>query len=78
MGRMLRTIFMVGFFALLGLFALKFVFGIFGALLGLFSVLLFMALKIALVGAGVYLVIRIVSPGTARRLRERWSGTSQF
>lgn len=75
---MLRTIFMVGFFALLGLFALKFVFGIFGALLGLFSVLLFMALKIALVGAGVYLVIRIVSPGTARRLRERWSGTSQL
>jgi len=75
---MLRTIFMVGFFALLGLFALKFVFGIFGALLGLFSVLLFMALKIALVGAGVYLVIRVVSPGTARRLRERWSGTSQF
>ena len=75
---MLRTIFMVGFFALLGLFALKFVFGIFGVLLGLFSVLLFMALKIALVGAGVYLVIRIVSPGTARRLRERWSGTSQF
>ena len=74
---MLRTIFMVGFFALLGLFALKFVFGIFGALLGLFSVLLFMALKIALVGAGVYLVIRVVSPGTAR-LRERWSGTSQF
>ena len=75
---MLRTIFMVGFFALLGLFALKLAFGIFGALLGLFSVLLFMALKIALIGAGVYLVIRIVSPGTARRLRERWSGTSQL
>lgn len=74
---MLRTIFMVGFFALLGLFALKFVFGILPVLLGGFLWLLFMAVKIALVGAGVYLVIRVVSPGTARRLRERWSGTSQ-
>jgi hypothetical protein len=36
--------------------------------------LFFIALKIALVLLAVYLVIRIVSPDTARRLRERWSG----
>jgi hypothetical protein len=30
---------------------------------------------IAIVGAVLYLVIRIFSPETARRLRERWSGT---
>jgi len=24
----------------------------------------------------LYLIIRIVSPGTAQRLRERWSGSS--
>jgi hypothetical protein len=40
----------------------------------MFIALLFLALKIALVGLAIYFVIRIVSPDTARRLRERWSG----
>ena len=71
---MLRTILMIGLFALLGLFALRFFFGILGGLLGLFMVLLGLAIKIAIVGALIYLVIRIISPDTARRLRERWSG----
>ena len=31
---------------------------------------------IALVGLVIYFIIRIVSPETARRLRERWSGTA--
>lgn len=75
---MLRTIFMIGVFALLGLFALKLVFGIFGALLGLFFMLLMLALKIALIGLVVYFVIRIFSPDTARRMRERWSGNSSI
>jgi hypothetical protein len=70
---MLRTIFAIGLFAILGLFALKFFFGILGGLLGLFLVLLGFAVRIAIVGALIYLVIRIVSPDTARRLRERWS-----
>jgi hypothetical protein len=73
---MLRTIFMIGVFALLGLFALKLVFGIFGVLLGLFFALLMLALKIALIGLVVYVVIRIFSPDTARRMRERWSGNA--
>lgn len=73
---MLRTIFMIGVFALLGLFALKLVFGIFGVLLGLFFGLLMLALKIALIGFVIYIVIRIFSPDTARRMRERWSGTT--
>lgn len=71
---MLRTILSIGLFAVLGLVALKFVFGIFGALLGIFIWLFFLALKIALVGLVIYFIIRIVSPDTARRLRERWSG----
>ena len=33
-----------------------------------------LAIKIAIVGALIYLVIRIFSPDTARRLREKWSG----
>ncbi|MBI3791278.1 MAG: hypothetical protein HY275_10420 [Gemmatimonadetes bacterium] len=73
---MLRTIFTIGLFALLGLFALKIVFGILGGLFGVFFVLLGFAIKIAIVGGAVYLVIRIVSPGTARRLREKFSGNA--
>ena len=71
---MLRPIFIIGLFALAGLFLLKLFFGVFGGLLGLVLGLLGLALKIAIVGAIVYLVIRIVSPETARRLRERFSG----
>lgn len=73
---MLRTIFTIGLFALLGLFALKIVFGVMAGLFGIFFVLLGVALKIAIVGGAAYLVIRIVSPSTARRLREKFSGTS--
>lgn len=72
---MLRTIFMIGLFAILGLFALRFFFGIFGAFFGILLFLLGLAVKIAIVGALIYLVIRVVSPDTARRLRERWSGS---
>ena len=71
---MLRTIFSIGLFAVLGLIALKFIFGIFGFAAGLFLILLSIALKVAIVGLIIYFVIRIVSPDTARRLRERWSG----
>ena len=70
---MIRTIFTIGVFTLLGLFALKLVFGILGFAFGIFGVLLTLAVKIALVGGAVYLVIRVVSPETARRLRSRSS-----
>jgi hypothetical protein len=66
---MLRTIFLIGISALLGLFALKLAFGILIGAFGLFGVLLIFALKIALIGGAVYLVIRVVSPATARKLR---------
>jgi len=71
---MLRTIFSIGLFAVLGLIALKFIFGIFGVAVGLFMWLFFLAIKVALIGLVLYFIIRIVSPDTARRLRERWSG----
>jgi hypothetical protein len=75
---MLRTIFAIGVFALLGLFVLKLVFNLFPILLGMLMGLAFLALKIALVGAAVYFVIRIVSPDTARRLRSKWSGETSI
>lgn len=70
---MLRTIFMIGLFALLGLFALNLVFGIFKVLFGILLVLMWWAVKIAIVGLLIYFVIRLVSPETASRLRSRWS-----
>ncbi len=69
---MLRTILTIGVFAVLGIIALKLVFGLVVPLFGAFFWLLGVALQIALVGLGVYLVVRIVSPDTARRFRERF------
>ena len=69
---MLRTIFSIGVFALVGLFLLSLIFNIMGALIGLAWWALVLAIKIAIVGFVVYLVIRVVSPNTARKLRERW------
>jgi hypothetical protein len=71
---MLRTIFAVGLMAILGLIALKFIFGIFGFLFVVLFGLFFLALKIACIGLVLYLVIRILSPDTARRIRQKWSG----
>ena len=71
---MLRTIFSIGLFAVLGLIVLRFLFGILGIAVALFVWLLWLALKIGLVLLVVYFIIRIVSPDTARRLRERWTG----
>ena len=73
---MLRTILMTGVMVMLGIFALGFIFKIFGGLIGLTFLLLGFAIKALIVGGIAYLVIRVVSPDTARRLRDRWSGTS--
>jgi hypothetical protein len=70
---MLRTVFMIGLFALLGLFALKVAFGLFGFLFAILLVALGWAIKIAIVGLIIYFVIRIVSPDTASKLRSKWS-----
>ena len=69
---MLRTIFTIGLFAVLGLIVLKLAFGVVVPLLGLFMWLVLQALKIAILGLAIYLVIRVVSPDTARRLREKF------
>lgn len=65
---MLRTLFTIGLVALLGLVALKVVFGLLGPLVGLLLGLLGLVVKLALVGGLVYGVVRIVSPETAKRL----------
>ncbi|MHB1312260.1 MAG: hypothetical protein ACYC3L_09605 [Gemmatimonadaceae bacterium] len=69
---MLRTIFGIGVIALIGLFALKVFFGLFGVLFALFFVLLGWALRIAIVGAVIYLLLRLFLPETARSLEEKF------
>ncbi len=75
---MLRTLFTIGVMALVGLFLLKIAFGVLGGVLGLFLGLLFVAVKILVFGAVAYLALRLVSPGTAKRLRDRFSGTTTY
>ena len=70
---MLRTIFMIGLFAFLGLFALRLIFGVFGFLFAILGPLLKLALWILVFGAMIYFVVRIVSPETARKWRTRFS-----
>lgn len=73
---MLRTILMTGLMVMVGLFALGFVFQIFGGLLALTFVLVGLAVKALIVGGVVYIALRIFAPDTARRLRQKWSGDS--
>jgi len=73
---MLRTILMTGLLVICAFIALNLVFGIFGALIGITIFLLGFAIKALIVGAVAYLALRIFAPDTARRLREKWSGTS--
>ena len=72
---MLRAIFMIGLFAMLGLFAVGMVFNLFGGIIGLTFWLVAVAVKVLIVGGVLYLGIRILSPGTAARLREKFAGT---
>lgn len=65
---MLRTLFTVGLVALLGLVALKVVFGLLGPLVSLLFWLVGLAIKVLLIGAIVYFVIRVISPATAERI----------
>lgn len=71
---MVRTVMATGVMAILGIFALKFIFGIFGGLVGLFLMLFFLAVKIAIIGAIVYVALRIFMPGTADKIKEKATG----
>ena len=73
---MMRTLFSVGLMSMVGLFLMKFVFGIFGGFIALMLWLFWIAIKILIVGAFVYFVVRIISPSTARRMTDSFSGPS--
>jgi hypothetical protein len=65
---------MTGLMVMLGLFALGFVFKIFGGLLALTFVLVGLAVKALIVGGIAYVALRIFAPDTARRLKDKFSG----
>ena len=71
---MVRTLFTVGLIAMLGLVALKLVFGLLGPLVGLLFMLLGFAIRVLLIGAVLYVVIRVVSPRTAERIERAIRG----
>ncbi len=73
---MLRTLFSVGLMAMVGVFLMKFVFGLFGGFVVLMLWLLGLALKILIIGACVYFVIRLLSPSTAKRMTDSFSDSS--
>lgn len=72
---MLRTIFTIGLLALVGLFALKLVFGILGGIFGLFFALLGLAIPVLIIGAIIYVALMIFAPDTARGMREKFGGS---
>lgn len=71
---MLRTVFTIGILALVGLFALKLVFGILGGLFGLFFALLGLAIPVLVLGGLIYLAMLVFAPETAREVKEKISG----
>ncbi len=67
---MLRNLLGLALFAVIALFLLKVVFGGVFLLAGLF----FSLLKLALLGFVVYLLLRLVAPDTASRIRQAVRG----
>jgi len=72
---MLRAIVMIGFLVVLGMFAAGLVFNVLGGLIGLVIGVAILAVKLLIVGGLLYFGIRVVSPGTAQRLKDRWAET---
>ncbi len=71
---MLRTIFTIGILAFVGLFVLKIAFGILGGLFGLFFALIGLAIPVLVIGALIYIVLKIFAPETAKDLRGKFGG----
>lgn len=70
---MLRSILAIGLLALLGLVALKVVFGLVGFAFGLLGLLLRIAIPVLLFAGIGYLALRILAPETAKRMRDNAS-----
>ena len=67
---MLRNLFGFAVFAVVTIFLLKVVFGLFGLVLGLLGAVLWFAF----VGFMIYLLLKLFAPATAARVREMIAG----
>ena len=67
---MFRSLLGFAIFAIVAIFALKVIFGLLGLAIGLAMTIAWFAL----VGFVVYLIIKVISPGTADRIREIITG----
>ena len=67
---MLRTLIGYAILAVVGFFCIKIVFG----LLGVALALAFNVLWLAALGFGVYLVLKVISPNTARKIHDAIAG----
>jgi hypothetical protein len=72
---MLRTIFTIGIIAVLGMFVLRVAFGILGGLFGILFWLISISIPIMILGALIYLVLKVFAPDTARELRSKFGGS---
>ena len=68
---MIRNLLGFAIFAVVAVFALKLVFGLFGLVLGLLGAVLWFAF----LGFIIYLVLKLFAPETAARVREMIAGT---
>ncbi len=68
---MLRSILGYAVLAVVGILALKLIFGLLSIAFSLFWVVLWLAL----LGFVFYLILKVVSPSTAQRIRESIKGT---
>lgn len=71
---MLRTVFMIGLLAFVGLFALKLFFGILGGVFGVLFALLGLAIPVLIAGAMIYVLMLVFMPDTARAMKEKFGG----
>jgi hypothetical protein len=71
---MLRNGFAIAVAVVIGACALKLVSGVVGGVLGLLIALAWVALKILIFVGVAYFVLSIISPDTARKVRERVGG----
>jgi hypothetical protein len=71
---MLRNAFAIAVAVVIGACALRLVSGVVGGVLGLLIALAWVALKILIFVGVAYFVLSIISPDTARKVRERVGG----
>ena len=75
---MFRTVATLALIGLVALVAIRIVAGVAGGILGLILGVAWLLFKLLIVAGVVYFVLTIVAPDTARKVRERISGSSSL